>query len=90
MNQIQVLLDITEWSRRRQRPAVRPLYFSLLLHNTTVDAFFKGNIQLIIDFMMALAEEQIKTAFEQAEKEVTIFTRVSVKACEKRRIMAHG
>ena len=39
--------------------------------NTAVDAFFKGNIELINNFMMALAEEQIKAAFEQAEKEVT-------------------
>ena len=39
--------------------------------NTAVDDFFKGNIQLINNFMMALAEEQIKAAFEQSEKEVT-------------------
>jgi DNA invertase Pin-like site-specific DNA recombinase len=39
--------------------------------NTAVDEFFKGNLQLINDFMMALAEEQIKAAFEQSEKEVT-------------------
>ena len=38
--------------------------------NTAVDDFFKGNIQLINSFMMALAEEQIKAAFEQSEKEV--------------------
>ena len=46
--------------------------------NTAVDAFFKGNIQLINDFMMALAEEQIKEAFDQAEKEVTdLHSRIS-------------
>ena len=46
--------------------------------NAAVDAFFKGNIQLINDFMMALAEEQIKTAFDQAEKEVTdLHSRIS-------------
>ncbi len=39
--------------------------------NNAVDDFFKGNLQLINNFMMALAEEQIKTAFDQAEKEVT-------------------
>lgn len=39
--------------------------------NIAVDDFFKGNIELINNFMMALAEEQIKTAFEQSEKEVT-------------------
>ena len=39
--------------------------------NAAVDTFFKGNIELINNFMMALAEEQIKAAFAQAEKEVT-------------------
>ena len=46
--------------------------------NTAVDAFFKGNIELINNFMMALAEEQIKAAFDQAEKEVTdLHSRIS-------------
>ena len=46
--------------------------------NTAVDAFFKGNIELINNFMMALAEEQIKAAFEQSEKEVTdLHSRIS-------------
>lgn len=46
--------------------------------NTAVDAFFKGNIELINNFMMALAEEQIKTAFEQSEKEVSdLHSRIS-------------
>ena len=46
--------------------------------NAAVDTFFKGNIELINDFMMALAEEQIKAAFEQAEKEVTdLHSRIS-------------
>jgi DNA invertase Pin-like site-specific DNA recombinase len=39
--------------------------------NEAVDNFFKGNISLINEFLMALAEEQIKAAFDQAEKEVT-------------------
>ena len=39
--------------------------------NAAVDTFFKGNIELINNFIMALAEEQIKAAFDQAEKEVT-------------------
>ncbi|MBE6534437.1 MAG: recombinase family protein [Ruminococcaceae bacterium] len=39
--------------------------------DTAVDDFFRGNLKLINNFMMALAEEQIKTAFDQAEKEVT-------------------
>ena len=46
--------------------------------NQAVDAFFKGNIQLINDFILALAEEQIKAAFDQAEKEVTdLHSRIS-------------
>ena len=46
--------------------------------NVAVDDFFKGNIALINNFMMALAEEQIKTAFEQSEKEVAdLHSRIS-------------
>ena len=46
--------------------------------NDAVDNFFKGNIELINNFLMALAEEQIKTAFEQSEKEVTdLHSRIS-------------
>ena len=46
--------------------------------NAAVDAFFKGNIELINNFIMALAEEQIKTAFDQAEKEVVdLHSRIS-------------
>ena len=46
--------------------------------NTAVDDFFKGNVQLINNFMMALAEQQIKAAFDQAEKEVTdLHSRIS-------------
>ena len=46
--------------------------------NTAVDQFFKGNIELINNFMMALAEEQIKAAFNQSEKEVTdLHSRIS-------------
>ncbi len=36
--------------------------------NAAVDTFFKCNIELINNFMMVLAEEQIKAAFDQAEK----------------------
>lgn len=37
-----------------------------------------GNVKLINDFLMALAEEQIKAAFEQSEKEVTdLHSRIS-------------
>ena len=46
--------------------------------NEAVDQFFKGNIQLINNFIMTLVEEQIKTAFEQAEKEVAdLHSRIS-------------
>ena len=46
--------------------------------NAAVDTFFKGNLELINNFMMALAEEQIKTAFDQSEKEVTdLHSRIS-------------
>lgn len=46
--------------------------------NVAVDDFFKGNVQLINNFMMALAEQQIKAAFEQSEKEVTdLHSRIS-------------
>jgi len=46
--------------------------------NAAVDSFFKGNIELINDFILAIAEEQIKAAFDQAEKEVTdLHSRIS-------------
>ena len=46
--------------------------------NAAVDTFFKGNIELINNFMMALEEEQIKAAFDQAEKEVVdLHSRIS-------------
>ena len=56
-----------------------PYYFiDILPPNTAVDDFFKGNVQLINNFMMALAEQQIKAAFEQSEKEVTdLHSRIS-------------
>ena len=46
--------------------------------NAAVDEYFKGNITLINNLLMALAEQQIKTAFEQSEKEVNdLHTRIS-------------
>ena len=43
-----------------------------------IDTFFKGNIELINNFMMALSEEQIKAAFDQSEKEVNdLHSRIS-------------
>ena len=51
-----------------------PPYFNC----AAVDTFFKGNVELINNFMMALAEEQIKAAFDQSEKEVTdLHSRIS-------------
>ena len=46
--------------------------------NQAIDDFFKGNIQLINNLLLSLAEAQIKTAFDQAEKEVNdLHTRIS-------------
>ena len=58
--------------------------------NEAVDNFFKGNVRLINDFLMALAEEQIKTAFEQSEKEVTdLHSRISQGMREAKRNGVH-
>ncbi len=54
------------------------LNISIETGNQAVDSFFKGNIELINNFIMALAEEQIKAAFDQAEKEVVdLHSRIS-------------
>ena len=54
------------------------LNINIATGNQAVDDFFKGNVQLINNFLMALAEEQIKAAFEQSEKEVNdLHTRIS-------------
>ena len=54
------------------------LNINITTGNAAVDTFFKGNIELINNFMMALAEEQIKAAFDQSEKEVTdLHSRIS-------------
>jgi DNA invertase Pin-like site-specific DNA recombinase len=46
--------------------------------NAAVDTFLKCNIELINNFIMALAEQQIKAAFGQSEKEVTdLHSRIS-------------
>jgi len=46
--------------------------------NEAVDEFFSGNIALINKFLMSLAEEQIKKALEQSEKEVSdLHSRIS-------------
>ena len=58
--------------------------------NEAVDNFFKGNVRLINDFLMALAEEQIKAAFEHSEKEVTdLHSRISQGMREAKRNGVH-
>ena len=47
------------------------LKISVQTGNTAVDEYFKGNVALINNLLMALAEEQIKSAFIQSEKEVS-------------------
>ena len=54
------------------------LKISVQTGNEAVDAYFAGNVTLINNLLMALAEEQIKSAFLQSEKEVTdLHTRIS-------------
>ena len=54
------------------------LEISVQTGNSAIDDYFKGNITLINNLLMSLAEEQIKSAFLQAEKEVTdLHTRIS-------------
>ena len=58
--------------------------------NQAVDEFFKGNVHLINNLLMALAEEQIKAAFEQSEKEVNdLHTRISQGMREAKHRGAH-
>ena len=53
------------------------LEISVQTGNSAVDDYFKGNITLINNLLMSLAEEQIKSAFLQSEKEVTdLHTRI--------------
>ncbi|MBE6580155.1 MAG: recombinase family protein [Ruminococcaceae bacterium] len=54
------------------------LHISVETGNEAVDEFFSGNIALINKFLMSLAEEQIKKALEQSEKEVSdLHSRIS-------------
>ncbi len=54
------------------------LKISVQTGNAAVDEYFKGNVQLINNLLMALAEEQIKSAFIQSEKEVSdLHSRIS-------------
>ena len=62
------------------------LEISVQTGNTAVDDYFKGNITLINNLLMSLAEEQIKAAFAQSEKEVQdLHTRISQGMRESRR-----
>ena len=54
--------------------------------NAAVDDYFRGNITLINNLLMSLAEEQIKSAFAQSEKEVNdLHTRISQGMRESKR-----
>ena len=54
------------------------LSISIETGNEAIDDYFKGNVSLINNLLMALAEEQIKSAFKQSEKEVTdLHSRIS-------------
>lgn len=54
------------------------LEISVQTGNEAIDDYFTGNITLINNLLMSLAEEQIKSAFLQSEKEVTdLHTRIS-------------
>ena len=46
------------------------LNISIETGNEVIDDFFKGNVDLINRLLLGLAEEQIKVAFDQSEKEV--------------------
>ena len=62
------------------------LEISVYTGNTAVDDYFKGNITLINNLLMSLAEEQIKSAFAQSEKEVQdLHTRISQGMRESKR-----
>ena len=62
------------------------LEISVHTGNEAVDDYFKGNITLINNLLMSLAEEQIKSAFAQSEKEVQdLHTRISQGMRESKR-----
>ena len=62
------------------------LEISVHTGNDVVDDYFKGNITLINNLLMSLAEEQIKSAFAQSEKEVQdLHTRISQGMRESKR-----
>ena len=62
------------------------LEISVQTGNAAIDDYFEGNIALINNLLMALAEEQIKSAFLQSEKEVQdLHTRISQGMRESKR-----
>ena len=62
------------------------LEISVQTGNAAVDDYFKGNITLINNLLMALAEEQIKSSFAQSEKEVQdLHSRISQGMRESKR-----
>ena len=62
------------------------LSISVQTGNQAIDDYFKGNIQLINNLLLSLAEAQIKAAFEQSEKEVNdLHTRISEGMRESKR-----
>ena len=74
----------------KQKATAMILSINIETGNQAVDDFFKGNVQLINNFLMALAEEQIKAAFEQSEKEVNdLHTRISQGMREAKNKGAH-
>lgn len=62
------------------------LEISVQTGNAAIDDYFNGNITLINNLLMSLAEEQIKSAFAQSEKEVQdLHTRISQGMRESKR-----
>lgn len=54
------------------------LKISVKTGNAAVDTYFKENVNSINNLLMSLAEQQIKTAFDQSEKEVSdLHSRIS-------------
>ena len=62
------------------------LKISVETGNQAIDEYFRGNVELINKLLLALAEEQIKQAFIQSEKEVSdLHARISQGLRESRR-----
>ena len=62
------------------------LNISISTGNSAIDDYFRGNVALINQLLLSLAEEQIKTAFIQSEKEVSdLHSRISQGMRESKR-----